>query len=109
MTEPNRDLRHEWWAKKFSDIDNEIAALATVCDVRLFDPGVIERVLHNDASACGNRNEAAFAKLHALLMMHYTVRAQAVQRLGSAETATLVTEIVNQVRERLGLHPVRGN
>lgn len=109
MTEPNRDLRHEWWAKKFSDIDNEIAALATVCDVRLFDPGVIERVLHNDASACGNRNEAAFAKLRALLMMHYTVRAQAVERLGSADAATLVTEIVNKVRERLGLRPVRGN
>jgi hypothetical protein len=42
-------------------------------------------------------------------MMHYTVRALAVDRLGAADTAALVTEIVNKVRERLGLRPVGGN
>jgi uridine phosphorylase len=108
MSEQNKDLRHEWWAKKFNDIDMEIAGLATICDVHIFDPGVIERVLHNDPTVCGTRNDAAFSKLRSLLMMHYTVRAEAVERLGAEDTAALVAEIVNNLRERIGLRPIGG-
>lgn len=108
MTEQKMDMRHEWWAKKFNDIDMEIAGLATICEVPLFDPGVIERVLHNDATVCLTQNEAAFAKLRALLLMHYTLRAEAVEHLGSEDTAAMVAEIVNHLRERIGLRPIGG-
>ena len=58
-----------------------------ICKVRLLDPGVIERVLHNDASVCGTQNKAAFDKLRQALMMHYHVRDKAVGAIGEAATA----------------------
>jgi hypothetical protein len=108
MSEQQKDALHEWWAKKFNDIDTEIAGLATICDVHIFDHGVIERVIHNDPTVCRSRNDAAFSKLRALLMMHYTVRAEAVEQLGSEDTAALVAEIVNNLRQRIGLRRIGG-
>jgi len=54
------ELGAGWWAKNLGDVDREVARLASICRVRLLDPNVIERVLHNDASVCGNQNRAAF-------------------------------------------------
>ena len=108
MKEQQKDSAHEWWAKKFNDIDTEIAGLATICDVHIFDRGVIERVIHNDATVCRNPNQAAFSKLRSLLMMHYTVRSEAALQLGNDDAAALVEEIVNNLRERIGLRRRHG-
>jgi hypothetical protein len=100
MTQTN--LRGTWWAKNLDDVDREVARLATICNVRILDPGVIERVLHNDASVCGSSNPVAFGKLRTALMMHYTVRGKAVEAMGEAATRELVDEIVGKLRERIG-------
>ena len=42
------------------DVDREVARLATICKVRILDAGVVERVLKNDASACGASNPVGF-------------------------------------------------
>jgi hypothetical protein len=94
--------RHKRWTKHFDDIDREIAQLATVCKIPLLDPGVIERVLHNDTLVCGTQNPRAFEKLRSLLMMHYSVRDKAVVALGEAETMKIMNEIVERLRARLG-------
>ena len=91
-----------WWAKNLDEVDREIARLATICNVRILDPGVIERVLRNDASVCGSANPAAFNKLRNTLMMHYHVRDKAVGALGEAGTARVVAEIVESLRQRFG-------
>ena len=74
------------WRKHFEGIDFEIGQLAKVCQVQLLDPGVIERVLHNDMLVCGHQNQRAFDKMRQLLMMHYSVRDKAVVALGEQET-----------------------
>jgi hypothetical protein len=70
--------------------------------VRILDAGVIERVLRNDASVCGSTNQVAFDKLRNVLMMHYSVRDDAVEVLGPAKTQLLVEKIVTSLRERIG-------
>lgn len=91
-----------WWAKSLDEVDREIARLATICNVRILDAGVIERVLRNDESVCGTKNALAFGKLRNILMMHYHIRDQAVGVLGEAQTMQLVTKIVASLRERIG-------
>ena len=91
-----------WWAKNLNQVDQEIARLATICNVRILDPGIIERVLRNDASVCGSSNPAGFTKLRTMLMMHYHVRDKAVESLGEAETQVVINAIVAQLRERIG-------
>jgi len=94
--------RTKRWTKHFEEIDKEIAKYASICRVRLLDPGVIQRVLNDDATVCGTANPAMFKKLRSLLMMHYAVRERAVGALGPQETLRVVEEIVNRLRERFG-------
>ena len=102
MAEQAQPYRHDRWSKHFEEIDREIAQLAVICKVPILDPGVIERVLKNDALVCGSQNKRAFDKLRALLMMHYSVRDQALVSLGETETLQIVSDIVERLRERVG-------
>jgi hypothetical protein len=96
------NYREARWTKHFDEIDREIAQLATLCKVPLLDPGVIERVLHNDTLVCGTQNKRAFDKLRSLLMMHYSVRERALVALGEEETLRIVAGIVERLRARYG-------
>ena len=102
MPDQPKDMQAEYWATKFADIGREIARLATICNVRILDTGVIERVLRNDASVCGTANQVAFHKLRALIMMHYSVREDALEALGGEKTRLLVETIVTSLRESVG-------
>ena len=102
MTDQPEDFQTAYWAGKLADIDHEIARLATICNVRILDPGIIERVLRNDASVCGMANKLAFDKMRALLMMHYSVREDAVELLGGEKTRLLVDKIAASLRQRIG-------
>ena len=70
--------------------------------MQLLDPGVIERVLHNDTLVCGHQNQRAFDKLRQLLMMHYSVRDKAMVAIGEQETWPSSGEIVERLRQRFG-------
>jgi len=102
MGEKKSELGSGWWGKNLEDVDREVARLASICKVRLLDPGVIKRVLDNDATVCDTSNPAAFDKLRQALMMHYHVRHKAVGAIGEAATAEVIAEIVANIQKRLG-------
>ena len=102
MSDRPSDLGGGWWGKNLDDVDREVARLASICKVRLLDPGIIKRVLDNDASVCGTSNKAAFDKLRQALVMHYHVRNKAVGAIGEAATQEVIAEIVANIRKRLG-------
>ena len=102
MAKQDSNLGSAWWAKNLDDVDNEIARLSIACNVRILDPGVIERVLENDASVCGSRNPAGFEKLRTALKMHYHIRGQTAGTMGEAQTAQIVAEIVERLKARIG-------
>jgi hypothetical protein len=101
MAKQDSNLGGAWWAKNLDDVDNEIARLSIACNVRILDPGVIERVLQNDASVCGARNPVGFEKLRAALKMHYHIRGQTAGSMGEAQTA-IVADIVERLKTRIG-------
>lgn len=80
----------------------EIARMAALCDVRLLNPGAVERVLRNDASVCRRNNREAFDKMRSLLMMHYTMRGRAIEALGPEETQAVVENVVADLRKVWG-------
>lgn len=89
-----------WWAKNIDELDREIGRLALLCQVRILDPGVIERVLQKDASVCATSNPVAFAKLHDMLMLYLAIRKKAIEAVGLVETAQIEAHAVEQVRSR---------
>jgi HEAT repeat protein len=102
MSDKGTELRGSWWAKNLDDVDREIARLATICNVRILDDGVIERVLNNDASVCAAANPIAFGKLRDALMMHYHIRQKAVSALGETGTRSVIADIVENLRRKIG-------
>jgi hypothetical protein len=102
MTDQSNGLPITWWAKNLDELDFEIARMALLCQVKVLEPGVIERVLKKDASVCGTQNPAAFAKLHDLLMMHFAMRKRSVEEVGQAQTAQIEAYVIERLRKPFG-------
>jgi len=102
MSDNKTDFGAAYWSQSLSEVDKEVARLATICNVRLLDPGVVERVLANDAGVCGTSNPMAFEKLRNVLMMHYAVRTRAVDQIGHTGADALMKEILEDLRKKFG-------
>jgi hypothetical protein len=95
-------IRDEFWGHQLDAVFSEIVREASICQVKLLDPGVIEAVLHDNPAVCGHDNPAAFKKLRDLLMMGFVVREKAFERLGALEADALVQAIRERLKARYG-------
>ena len=86
--------KHRHWSQQIEAIAREISRLALVCDIRLDQPGLAERILKNDASVCGRIDPESFRRLRQHLMALFPLEEYAVERLGATDTK----EILDQVR-----------
>ena len=96
------EFRAKFWGRQMDDLMSEIARQATICKVKLLDPGVIDAVLRNDPSVCGTSNPMSFKKLRDSLMLGFVVRDKSVENLGPGETEALVAAIRERIQEHLG-------
>ena len=87
------------WERHFEGIADELLHLAIACGVRLREPGVIERVLKNDASVCGRKNEQGFHKMRNLLTAYYNSIGKAVDRIGPEETKKIIAVITERKKK----------
>jgi hypothetical protein len=96
------EFRAKFWGRQMDDLMSEMARQATICKVKLLDPGVIDAVLRNDPSVCGTSNPISFKKLRDSLMLGFVVRDKSVENLGPGETEALVAAIRERIQEHLG-------
>ena len=80
-------------------LDREVARMALLCQVKILEPGVIDRLMQGDATVCGTSNPIAFRKLHALLLMHFAVRQKAADALGQRQTAAIEVYVVERLKK----------
>jgi hypothetical protein len=99
MTEQRDPVYRALWTEDLEEVDREIAKLATLCQVRVLEPGVIGRVLKNDASVCATANPVAFRKLHDLLMLHFAIREKSVESFGQAQTTAIENYVIERLRK----------
>ena len=99
MSDKHDPLLIAWWAKNLEETDREIARLALLCEVKILEPGVIERILRRDASVCGVENPAAFSKLHDMVVLHVAVNMRSIDALGPALTAQIEAAIIERLRK----------
>jgi hypothetical protein len=93
------DPKHPAWARHLDAIGEELVRLCIACDVRLRDPGVIDRILGNDESVCGTKNPIGFRKLRALVMATYSSVNKAVDRIGPDELKIITDGIIERVEK----------
>ena len=84
------------WERHFERIADELLHLVIACDVRLREPGVIERVLKNDMTVCGRRNKESFQKMRSLLIAFYDSVGKAVERIGPKDTKKIIDAITER-------------
>ena len=87
------------WERHFEGIADELLHLAIACNVRLREPGVIERVLRNDISVCGRKNEESFRKLRTLLVAFYDSVGKAAERIGPGDTRKIIDAITERKKQ----------
>lgn len=92
-----------WHAKQLGSVDEEIARLSYICGIRLLDPGVIEKVIADDASVCSKPNPGAFRKLRGLVALHYELTGEALRAMGDQESADVLNELRARFAERYDL------
>lgn len=102
MTDRRGNFPAEWWLENLEQLDLEIARMALLCQVKVLEPGVIERVWKRDASVCGTDNPLAFQKLHNLLIMHFDMRKKLVDAVGQTQTAQIETYVIERLRKPFG-------
>src|SRR5687768_12642968 len=95
-------VRAHFWGNQIEDVMKEIAMQASLCRVRLLDPGVIEALLDNNESVWDGTNPRAFKKLREMLMLGFVVRDKSVDKLGPLETEALVKEVRERLKARHG-------
>ena len=88
------------WSRHLEGIADELQHLAVACDDRLRDPGVIERIIRDDASVCGRKNEVGFRKLRSLVMATFDSLGKAIDRIGPEETKAIIDAITEHLEKR---------
>jgi hypothetical protein len=96
------EIRAKFWGGQIDDVMTEIARQASICQVKLLDPGVIDAVVHDNDSVCGKKNARSFKKLRELLMLGFVVRDKSSEKLGPVETEALIKVIREELTQRLG-------
>lgn len=71
----------------------ELSKLAIACDIKMFEPGVAERILKDDDSVCGRKNPQAFQQMRKHLMVLFPLRKRAVDEIGASETKQVMAQV----------------
>ena len=87
------DETNPQWSRHLEGIADELQHLSAACGIRLRDEGVVERVLRNDATVCGRKNEIGFDKLRKLLIATFDSLGKSIDRIGPAETKKITEAI----------------
>lgn len=95
-----RKPAHPAWARHLDTIADELLRLTTVCGVNLRDPGVVERIVKNDATVCAKKNPIGFRKLRELVIATFDSLNKAVDRVGPEETKMMVDAIMERLERR---------
>lgn len=90
------ETKHPAWARHLDAIGDELLRLAVACNVRLRDPGVIDRILKNDETVCGTSNPIGFRKLRSLVMATFSSLNKAIDRIGPEETKLITDAIIER-------------
>jgi precorrin isomerase len=85
--------RHTYWSHQLDNLATEISRLCIVCDIKMLEPGIAERVLKGDQSVCGHKNPEIFERIRKHLMAFFKIEEKAIHRLGADEVKNILDEV----------------
>jgi len=87
------ESKHTYWSQQLDNLAKEMSRLCIVCDIKMLEPGIAERVLKGDDSVCGRKNPEVFEKLRKHLAAYVQTAEKAIKRVGVDETRSMLDEV----------------
>ncbi len=85
------------WSRRIEAINAELMHLSAACDVTLDDSATIERIIRNDDTVCGRKNEIGFRKLRIVVVVTYVLLIEYIERVGPAETRRIAASLAEHM------------
>ena len=95
--------KYRYFSEQLAALGDEISKLLIALDIDIELPDVAEKVLNNDDSICGRKNQAAFDKLRKHFMALYPLEERSIERIGAQETSEILEEIREHLRKLRGM------
>lgn len=73
--------------------------LTIACNIPLDQPNLWERILKNDNSVCGRKNDVAFEQIRMHLMALFPLQDEAVDEIGAQATKEVLAEVRTAITE----------
>ncbi|AON54841.1 hypothetical protein [Herbaspirillum seropedicae] len=104
MTEKLSAQRHtpDELSQELEALDMEIVRHAVICQVRLFDPGILNQVMDNNEQVCGEPHPTAFQSLRGLLYLHFDMHRQLAETYGPADAEVIIQRVHAHLKPRIG-------
>jgi hypothetical protein len=74
-------------------IAREVSMLMIACDIDIHQDQIAKRVLQNDVTVCGRKNQAAFERLRRHLMAFFPLKKASIDRLGASQVQAALDEV----------------
>lgn len=80
-------------------VAQELSRLTIACNIALDQQNLWERILRDDNSVCGRKNDKAFQQLRQHLMALFPMQEQAIVKLGAKDTEEVFNEVRTAIAE----------
>ena len=85
--------KHPYWSRQLNNLAAEMSRLCIICDIKMLEPGIGERVLKGDQSVCGRKNPEVFETLRKHLMAYCHLEEKAIRRLGIDDVRIMLDDV----------------
>ena len=98
MDAPKDPVYRTLWTENLEDVDREIAKLATLCQVRILEPGVVRRVLQKDALRAQTRMPR-HSRSFTISSSCTAIREKSVGSFGPAQAAAMEDYAIERLKK----------
>ena len=85
--------QHQQLRRQLHAVARELSKLTIACSISLDQQDLWERILRNDDSVCGRKNDEAFQQIRKHLMALFPMEEQAIDDIGAKATEEVLDEV----------------
>ena len=85
--------KHRQLQRQIQAVAEELSKLTIACNIALDQQDLWQRILRNDDSVCGRKNDKAFQQIRQHLTAIFPIQKQAIADIGAEATEEILDEI----------------
>ena len=91
--------QHPQLRRQLHAVGHELSKLTIACNIALDQQDLWQRILRNDNSVCGRKNDEAFQQIRKHLMALFPLEEEAIDNIGAQATEEVLDEVRTAIAE----------